>query len=304
MNRRSVRFSNIQTSVSNTTPRDDQDQVTHGFDGRSHQMVSIHVVKFKTVKVRAQFQNEMVVAGLLKHINPSYICKTLEISCGEEWGSIVTGKHKSTLFDFVFETKGDRRVIEPEAKRIFTKICLGVKTLHELGIAHLDIKPENVYFDENTGVPHIFNFASAAHVTGSKGSKSFVVDRLGVRGTHECHPPELLNKCKCYDPFKVDVYCLGVLLHIMIAKYYPYSCKNEEVRAPIFDVASEHVADSGVALLKQMLDENPFNRPTIYEILRHPWVRLGARGSSPKFLRKMKKVRTSCLKKSASLKIW
>lgn len=64
---------------------------------------------------------------------------------------VMTYVHNGDLFDLidgVFK-KNKYRIPIPICKRILYQILMGLKEIHQSGIIHRDIKPQNLLFDEN-----------------------------------------------------------------------------------------------------------------------------------------------------------
>ena len=82
--------------------------------------------------------------------------------------------------------------------------------MHELQIAHLDIKPDNILFDEFFNVK-ISDFGTSILLLDS--------DWTSWRrwGTRSFMAPEVVNATQSaqYNVFKADIYSLGVTLMIL-----------------------------------------------------------------------------------------
>jgi calcium/calmodulin-dependent protein kinase I len=89
--------------------------------------------------------------------------------------------------------------------KIYEKLVKGINHLHQNGIAHRDIKPDNILISvQETGDFELkiidFGFATTANKADLHcGTPNFMA-------------PELLDKNTKYCPFGVDVWALGVTL--------------------------------------------------------------------------------------------
>lgn len=93
--------------------------------------------------------------------------------------------------------------------------------MHGKGIAHRDLKLENLLIDDKC-VLKIIDFGFAAPFEGSDGSgmnKTFV-------GTWSYLSPEMLEK-KAYSGCDADLFALGVLIFIMRSKEKPFKLAQE-----------------------------------------------------------------------------
>jgi serine/threonine protein kinase len=106
---------------------------------------------------------------------------------------------------------------------IFYQVTKGLKYLHKHHIAHLDLKLENiVYTDEEEMRIAIIDFGLSKEVPAN-GKLS------GYRGTQGYLPAEVMEnyeRRKEYDPYKVDVFSLGVMFYVMLTGRFPF----EEIR--------------------------------------------------------------------------
>jgi serine/threonine protein kinase len=150
-------------------------------------------------------------------------------------------------------------------RRLFTEICLGVQYLHDQGIAHNDLKPENVIIDSN-GRAKLIDFGYAkTEATADDDQKS---------GTLMYAAPELFQP-GCYLTQKADIWALGIVLYTMATGRFPYSGTNDrQVMRQILQGQLRYTPamDPQVsALVRRMTKVNPNERPTIDEVLQDPF---------------------------------
>ena len=101
-----------------------------------------------------------------------------------------------------------------------------MKYLHEHRVAHRDLKLDNVLLDDNLN-PKVADYGYSRFVnTRPSGA---VVASETYCGTRSHMSPQLLLQVP-YDPYKVDVWALGVMLYIMLNKVYPFD-KREGSKA-------------------------------------------------------------------------
>ena len=94
-----------------------------------------------------------------------------------------------------------------------------------------------------------------------KNNQAKLIEGLENRGTKKYSAPEVYTTSK-YDPFKADIYSLGVILHVLLTGFYP---------EPNLPYAQEHVDSPSFTLIQTMLNESPELRPTIDEVLASKW---------------------------------
>lgn len=153
---------------------------------------------------------------------------------------------------------------ESISRKIFKQLLSSLSFLQDLGIAHRDIKTENILIDEQMDVA-ITDFEYATYVSNVKND---------IRGTFLYAAPEVTNKN--YDLFAADVWSLGVILYILLVGAFPWN-KNkdmsiqEQIQGGIFD-APKTISIEAIDLLHKILDPNPETRLTIKGIRMHPWL--------------------------------
>jgi serine/threonine protein kinase len=113
-------------------------------------------------------------------------------------------------------------------------------------ITHLDIKPENLIYSQNSNL-RIIDFGSSRYLEYKNPKQLIHITK--PLGTKNYAAPEIL---KGYYNCTSDVYSIGRLLH-----YFKYSNMN--------------LGHDGNNLLHDMLTTDPTIRPTLSEVLDSPW---------------------------------
>lgn len=109
---------------------------------------------------------------------------------------------------------------EDRARELGRGVVSGVVFMHEHGVAHRDLKLENLLLDKPNGIVKICDFG-LAHMYQPFGDGTFAPVRLTrCCGTKSYTPPEVLAGMP-YDGFLVDVWSLGVCLFVMCAGFFP-----------------------------------------------------------------------------------
>mmetsp|Transcript_54854 Transcript_54854/g.117743 ORF Transcript_54854/g.117743 Transcript_54854/m.117743 type:complete len:353 (+) Transcript_54854:1-1059(+) len=180
------------------------------------------------------------------------------------------------------------QITEEKARELGRGVVSGVLYMHKCGVAHRDLKLENLLLDKPNGSVKICDFG-LAHVYEPLGDGTFNLVRLTrCCGTKSYTPPEVLAGMP-YDGFLVDVWSLGVCLFAMCAGFFPLevarSCDwrfqrlyvaQQEGRSTVhtifgfYERACPFSADL-VELLDGMLQINPRRRMTMREVASATW---------------------------------
>uniref|UniRef100_A0A8C4SKF6 non-specific serine/threonine protein kinase n=1 Tax=Erpetoichthys calabaricus TaxID=27687 RepID=A0A8C4SKF6_ERPCA len=161
------------------------------------------------------------------------------------------------LFDFMWER--GQCLTEPIAGSIFRQVVQAVHHCQSRGVLHRDIKPENILVETSTQQTKLIDF----------GSFEFM-ELTFFAGTHFYAPPEWCLK-KSYEAEPATVWSLGVLLFEMLCGQVPFKRKEEVIRCNVI-YTSFLFPPECASLIKKCLSRSPKERPTLEEILMHPWV--------------------------------
>ncbi|CAD8209351.1 unnamed protein product [Paramecium pentaurelia] len=161
--------------------------------------------------------------------------------------------------------KKQRRLSEDEAYHYLYQTCLGIEYLHKMKIIHRDIKPENLLLDTKGNIK-ICDFGWSTEMDNLK--KAFC-------GTIEYMAPEMIKSQS--TNYKLDIWCLGVLLYEMVQGKPPFTGRNDQEKCVAILSGQqlkyeESVSEDCKSLITMILQPNPFNRPSIQGILNHKWM--------------------------------
>lgn len=167
-------------------------------------------------------------------------------------------KPAGDLFDYIVKRGG---IPPPECRRIYKQIVQAINHCHKRGIAHCDVKPENVLLDEK-GQAYVTDFGLSALVK-PKGI-------ICSGGSARYASPEVLRGNRM-DPRKGDCWSLGVCLYIMLSGRYPFDGDNTiEVMRKVLDVRfrfPRKMSSHARNLINDLLNPCPGCRLTAQQIL-------------------------------------
>lgn len=163
----------------------------------------------------------------------------------------------------------NRYLSDDFAKLIFRQVIEGLAYLESQGIAHRDVKPENLIIASD-GQVRICDFGFAIDVCDP------IPEFSGKCGTIGYVAPEIVSGQES-SPFKSDVWSCGVLLFLMVTGRLPWPTSSHgETTAAICSgqYSIPHIVSPGCGrLIQRILQVDPAERPTYREILDDEWLR-------------------------------
>lgn len=206
-------------------------------------------------------KSEYTIAKSLSHPN---IVKTVRLCTNNgRWNHVMEYCQQGELFSMV-----ERKYFKADDRNcIFKQVLRGVNYLHEHGIAHRDIKLENLLMTDeghikitDFGVSEVF----CGDHPGVPTSRGLCGQRMGesrksapgICGSKPYISPEVLAQDKEYNPRKLDVWGCGILFLTMFHSGNPWPSANKnEPNYALFlegwEVFLQRVEDSPV-------DENSY----------------------------------------------
>ena len=202
---------------------------------------------------------------ILKKLKSRFVVKILEVFENNENFLIVMEYVQGG--DLLNYLKLHGRMPEDQCKKIFYQVVLGVKTIHQHGILHRDIKLDNILLDQSMNHIKICDFGVSKLV--HKGE--IITDQCG---TPAYLAPEIVLD-KGYEGFWSDIWSLGVLLYCMVCGTVPFKANNlQDLHKAIlvgkFDLP-EHLSANIKHLIRSMLVILPHRRIPIEKMLKHRW---------------------------------
>lgn len=173
------------------------------------------------------------------------------------------------VFDRILEYKS---YTEYDARNLAKVMLETIGYMHSQGIAHRDIKPQNLLLvskeDNATIKVADFGFAKRVHTPKSLTSRC---------GTPSYVAPEILNSLP-YDQM-CDMWSCGVVLYSLLCGYTPFADDNQEVmftrvKAGDFEFYEEewsHISQDAKNLISGLLKVDPDERLSATQAMDSPW---------------------------------
>ncbi|ORX89131.1 kinase-like protein [Basidiobolus meristosporus CBS 931.73] len=240
-------------------------------DGKKY-AVKTYRAKHEGQKKKQYFErisSEIYIGASLSHRN---IIRTIDVIMEE--GKI----HQIMEFcpnDLITIVQGGLASAE-QLDQYFLQMMEGLRYLHHRGVAHRDVKLENLCVNEE-GVLKIIDFGSSFIVTNpfdlfqTKSATSFV-------GTDPYIAPEIQDR-KAYDATKADIWSAGVVYVVMVLKRFPWKAALPSEKSYTSFLQNRDQDEffrllpaGSIPLIRQMLDPNPDTRATIDEVFNDSWL--------------------------------
>lgn len=187
----------------------------------------------KSLREEARILSQMSHRSVVKLIKlsrpgkpPIDCARALEIP-GRPYFYVMEFLAGGDLRDFL---KRVNRLTVPEAAAIALEIARGLRHVHRRRYAHNDLKPENIVFREPVErdrpfSPVLVDFGIATRVRLQlEAGTLYIMAPEQLARANLNRPPELFSEV---DPFKIDVWALGVLLYRMLGGKLPFEGRTE-----------------------------------------------------------------------------
>lgn len=194
----------------------------------------------------------------------------------KEWGMITKYMSQLTLRNYIHLFPFSDVII---SKVIYPLLIL-IYNMHNNNIVHRDLKPDNIFI--NNDKIYIGDFGYS-HILKNPNDKAY-----GIVGTIQYMAPEMLsayvNDMKEYTYGKeVDIWAIGIIAYEMFFYEKPFGwnkyTKNEnDLKNFIETTINLHLSfpflipDDAKDFVEKCLTIEPSKRPTIEDLLQHPWV--------------------------------
>jgi len=260
--------------------------VKKGFDKKTGKCVALKFMA-KADESWASEQSKQVVTEIesLKQIRHPNVMKLYAYNLNARYPTKKNDKIDTVLlvlefapggeiFDILYYTSALESIL---ARTYFRQSIFGLEACHNAGVAHRDIKPQNLLLDSRFNIK-LTDFG-LSKVFESDADAIMKTTYVGTRGYQA---PELLLD-KPYD-LACDIFSMGVVLFILITGYPPFEQAHYSDRwfRPIhkgnYEKFWKYHAGCSISndakckdLLEKMLCFDPSKRITISNIKKHPW---------------------------------
>ncbi|WKY09101.1 hypothetical protein Q1695_001897 [Nippostrongylus brasiliensis] len=208
-------------------------------------------------------ENEVEILQMSSHPN---ICRLVDaFKTNNKYMIVFEYAQNGDLFELIHR---EGRLPESDAATFTSQTASALAYLHGRKIVHRDVKPENLLLFSKKQV-RLCDFGLACTVLGTL---------YRVCGTPTYCAPEILKETGYGTA--VDVWSLGVLLHVMLVGFAPFRSTERSRLFRLITQGKLHfdlpewkgVSSKARDLLSRLMCVSPGRRPAANEIGSHPWI--------------------------------
>ncbi|OQD88845.1 hypothetical protein PENANT_c003G00302 [Penicillium antarcticum] len=228
--------------------------------------------------------NEMKIMRDLTHPN---IVQYVDYHEHDRWIYIIMEYVPGGELSTYLQTQG--KIAEDQVRIIARQVLRALHYLHKRKITHRDIKPDNILISSLEPLKIKLSDFGLSKVTEQETFlKTFCGTLLYC--APEVYPDyeqyrrgEFRKRRRVGDPQSVDIWSLGAVLFHILSGVPPYSGRAEDRGVQMlrtimtsdadFDfLRHAGISEEGIDFVAQLLNRDPFSRPTERECFQHPWI--------------------------------
>ena len=234
--------------------------------------VAIKIVRKSLLKKQEDGEDaiarEIAVMKKLKHRNVVPLYEVIDDPASEKLYMVMKYVDQGPITKLRPDSTCDPIQAE-RLREVTVELVSGLSYLHKRGVAHRDIKPDNILMDA-AGTPYFVDFGVSAIIGKDNPNVST------VEGTATFMPPELFDDQSLkVDAFAADVWSLGVTVYLLLYGMVPFGGSNyREISTAVRTQELVFPVHAGVDacwedLLRGMLRKDPTRRMKLKAVKKH-----------------------------------
>lgn len=234
------------------------------------------ICKTRLTKDRQAVRQEVEVMNCLHH--PKLVQCIAAFESRTEFVMVMEYVAGGELFERIVDDNFEHT--EPTSVQYMQQLLEGVKYIHQQGIVHLDLKPENIMCVNRTGtLIKIIDFGLARKLDSKTALKV-------MQGTPEFVAPEVIG----FEPisFTTDMWSIGVICYILLSGDSPFQGNNDTETLALVTAAQwefdeetfAEISDNAKEFINNLLKKDPRRRLTSEQAYQHAWLKVKDQGAS------------------------
>ena len=272
-------------------------KATWNNDGHLHD-IAAKLIRYDNVESswrEGQLKNELKITKKLKHPN---IINIIDVFKTRRRAFIFMEKAETSLDDVLKKEEYKDGLDEWQVQQFFHQILQAMVYLHkERGIAHRDLKTDNILLDKNNQCKLTdFGFATYTRLDNEAAQPTKVLNKTAC-GTPEYMALELHEQKKEYDASAADMWSVGVILHELLYNRFPFQfMKPNGEQIPIEQILGQmrksikpppdwynrKISKEVRDLIRGLLEPDPKKRLTAEQALQSDWFKMKIDRPPPK----------------------
>jgi serine/threonine protein kinase len=170
------------------------------------------------------------------------------------------------LFDWCHAYHGTKHTpseIEKDIRPIASQLIDALSYCHSMGVAHRDVKVDNIRINTETNSIKLIDFG-LAYVC------DYNINEKTKCGSAEWAAPEIFD-ADFIDPFKSDVWAVGIVIYVLAHNYYPYLVNDFKGNIKLDRVRHKFSSELKEAF-KALCNKDVERRLSMSDALSLPWV--------------------------------
>jgi serine/threonine protein kinase len=225
--------------------------------------IHLHPLRESTLLRRASHPAFVAFEGVYQVSEPELL-SMLNYEGDSTWAIVTEFVDGIELFEFLGCRKMDEQSVRKMARKLFSGLCW----LHERGIIHRDVKPENVMVTGDGDV-RLLDFGIATPTWDNEAM-------IRASGSLGHVAPEVMRLK--LPTGKSDCFSMGTLLFGAICGVKPFVGANMQeltqrnYKSKYSKRLLKDLSPDAIDLITALLEKKPDRRPSAWESLRHPWL--------------------------------
>ncbi|XP_054153103.1 uncharacterized protein LOC128951845 [Oppia nitens] len=241
---------------------------------KPNKTIAAKVVDFSKVNklwIEKNLNNELKILQSLKHTNIIVVHKVVKTT--SKAYIFMDFARGGSIADELEKVK--QPLSESKVKKYLRDIIAGLTYMHNNGVAHRDIKPDNFLIGDNDRVM-LSDFGFACFSLNESNGKLMRGTKCGTT-EYQAIEIKILGQGQVYDAKCADLYSLGVSLYFMVLFAFPFDISNESEcirrqKSREFYLKNSKLSDTLKTLIYDLLDPNPKTRITAKKAETHAWL--------------------------------